>query len=111
MSNEFKGTKGPWRIDDNDPTFQHVASDTYHQIRGGDGHFDRVNGSGFGISGILSIHDANLIAAAPDILEALQDMLSGWKYIRDQHGDLYGVGWDRAQDKANTAINKALGVK
>lgn len=44
-----------------------------------------------------------------ELLEALQDMLSGWKYIREQHGDLYGVGWDRAQDKAQAAISKALG--
>ena len=53
--------------------------------------------------------NAHLIAAAPDLLEALQDILSGWKYIREQHGDLYGVGWDRAQDKATAAISKALG--
>lgn len=36
--------------------------------------------------------------------EALRDMLSGWKYIRQVHGDLYGVGWDRAQIKAETAL-------
>ena len=28
----------------------------------------------------------------------------GWKYIRESHGDLYGVGWDRAQEKADDAI-------
>ena len=36
--------------------------------------------------------------------DALRDMLSGWKYIRNTHGDLYGVGWDRAQQKAEAAI-------
>ena len=50
-----------------------------------------------------------LASAAPDLLEALQDMLSGWKHIRAMHGDLYGIGWDRAQDKAHAAISKALG--
>lgn len=35
---------------------------------------------------------------------ALLDMLSGWKYIRSFHGDLYGVGWDRAQTKAEEAL-------
>jgi hypothetical protein len=35
---------------------------------------------------------------------ALADMLSGWRYIRQSHGDLYGVGWDRAQDRAETAL-------
>ena len=37
-------------------------------------------------------------------LEALEDMNCGWKYIRESHGDLYGVGWDRAQEKADEAI-------
>lgn len=36
--------------------------------------------------------------------EALRDMLSGWHYIRANHGDLYGVGWERAQAKAETAL-------
>ncbi len=36
--------------------------------------------------------------------EALRDMLSGWIYIRGTYGDLYGVGWDRAQNKAEQAL-------
>lgn len=36
--------------------------------------------------------------------EALKDMLSGWRYIREQHGDLYGVGWDRAEEAARKAL-------
>jgi len=36
-------------------------------------------------------------------VEALKDMNCGWKYIREVHGDLYGVGWDRAQEKADDA--------
>jgi hypothetical protein len=76
-----------------------------------------VVGAGFNDDGVYftfddtTIHrgDVRLMEAAPDLLEALQDMLSGWKYIREQHGDLYGVGWDRAQDKATAAISKALG--
>lgn len=39
-----------------------------------------------------------------ELEEALKDMLSGWKYIREVHGDLYGVGWDRAQTKAESAL-------
>lgn len=37
-------------------------------------------------------------------LDALKDIRSGWIYIRQSHGDLYGVGWDRAQEKATAAI-------
>ena len=36
---------------------------------------------------------------------ALRDMLSGWRYIRETHGDLYGVGWDRAQEKSEQALS------
>jgi hypothetical protein len=53
--------------------------------------------------------NARLIAAAPDLLAALKDMHAGWLYIRSTHGDLYGVGWDRAQGKAEAAIAKAEG--
>ncbi len=31
---------------------------------------------------------------------ALEDMFSDWRYIRQQYGDLPGVGWDRAENKA-----------
>ena len=41
--------------------------------------------------------------AAEMAFEALKDMNCGWKYIRESHGDLYGVGWDRAQQKADDA--------
>jgi hypothetical protein len=55
--------------------------------------------------------NARLIAAAPELLEALKDMLSGWRYIRQDpaHRNIYGVGWDRAQEKAEAAIAKAEG--
>lgn len=48
-------------------------------------------------------------SAAPELLDALEDMLSGWVYLREHHGELSGVGWDRAQDKAEVAIAKAKG--
>jgi len=41
------------------------------------------------------------------LLAACEDLLSGWKYIRQVHGDLYGVGWDRAQQAGETAIANA----
>lgn len=42
-----------------------------------------------------------------DLREALRDMLAGWRYIRETYGDLYGVGWDRAEDKARAALASA----
>lgn len=56
-----------------------------------------------------NLANACLTAAAPDLLTALKDMLAGWRYIREHHGDLYGVGWDRAQGAAEAAIAKAGG--
>ena len=47
---------------------------------------------------------AELLPAVDALKEALRDMLSGWRYIREVHGDLPGVGWDRAQNKAEEAL-------
>lgn len=91
---DFKGTPGPW-----------TGKDMFRGVV--------LSGEGLSLSCGLASKEAKangkLALAAPDLLEALQDLLSGWKYIRAQHGDLYGVGWDRAQDKAQAAISKALG--
>lgn len=55
--------------------------------------------------------DAKFIVRAcnshDQLVEALRDILSGWRYIRESHGDLYGVGWDRAQSKAEAALDAA----
>lgn len=32
-----------------------------------------------------------------ELVSAAADALSGWRYIRRNHGDLYGVGWDRVE--------------
>lgn len=45
-----------------------------------------------------------LLKRIEELEDALRDMLDGWKYIRETHGDLYGVGWDRAQKKAEDAL-------
>lgn len=94
---KFKGSKSPWSISGD--------SEKWNRI---------VDANGDLITTCFAMQNeddanANLISAAPELLEALQDILSGWKYIREQHGDLYGVGWDRAEQKAFAAITKALG--
>lgn len=42
-----------------------------------------------------------------ELKAALQDMLNGWRYIRGSHGDLYGVGWERCEQSAEAAIQRA----
>jgi hypothetical protein len=53
----------------------------------------------------LAVMD-HLDARERRLREALEDMLSGWRYIREQHGDLDGVGWDRAEDSARAALSE-----
>lgn len=96
---EFKGTEGNWKVIDGKSSGKQVISESAPKTR--------MNVASCG--GQRRDENANLISAAPDLIEALQDMLSGWKYIRAQHGDLYGVGWERSEQKAIAAIAKALG--
>jgi len=42
-----------------------------------------------------------------DLLAAAKDALYGWQYIRQNHGDLYGVGWDRVEEGLAKAIAKS----
>lgn len=46
---------------------------------------------------------ARLSAVIEAMDAALSDLLAGWVYIRTHHGDLYGVGWDRAQEAGERA--------
>lgn len=106
---DTKFTPGPWSVWTSN-SYRRIGSDStgvevcYGAVQR-DGHPDLCFPNG-GFTG----PDARLIAAAPELLEALRDMLSGWNYIRSMHGDLYGVGWDRAQGKAESAIAKATGA-
>lgn len=43
------------------------------------------------------------------LIDAMSDMLSGWRYIRASYGDLYGVGWERAQEKVERALESLTG--
>ncbi len=108
MNEPENHTPGPWRIDN--CAMEHrkdllSQNDGYHYIEAGRGFY----GEGFDLSGYLSLADLRLIAAAPELLDALKDMAAGWRYIRRVHGDLSGVGWDRAQYGAEAAIAKVEG--
>ena len=88
MKNEFKGTPGPWT--------------------GKDVGICKQDDAGLQLGFIMTFNDerraycaanAHLIAAAPELLEALQDALHAY----DKHGEHYE--WDFAR----AAIAKALG--
>jgi len=52
------------------------------------------------------------IKQALDLAEdALDDLYNGWLYIRETHGELCGVGWDRAESKAEKALDAVRAAK
>lgn len=103
---EFKGTPGPW-----------VADKTSRAV----GPISRNDDQSYGIlmpvawvefdtEVEIQASNQNLIAAAPELLEALKELISGYEDREKSgmfdmlvHGDLI--------EKANVAINKALGEK
>ncbi len=91
----FKGTPAPWAILDDIECNRPTASETYHHIGAGKWFHDDYSNTGFGLSGYMSIHDARLITAAPDLLEALIEL----RKLVAHH------------DQADAAINKALGCE
>ena len=91
---EFKGTPGPWGIMDDDGELKIVQSGSIEYGRGWKSYS--------GICSEVSDQDnANLIAAAPELLEALINLVD---VVDDMvHGP--------STDAAHAAINKALGEK
>ena len=94
---EFKGTRGPWNYRDDEPEWVTDSNDNIAVARvtcyNTDANAQHAN--------------AKLIAASPELLSALQQLLE----IYDDHS---GKVWTtsskrRALDNARAAVNKALG--
>lgn len=88
---DFKGTKGPWEIG------HYVKS--YVFGKNGKKHI-----AALGIDEEEEdVANALLVAAAPDLLEALQEIRNHLNSIKKYSNDQYFI------DKADLLINKALG--
>lgn len=86
--NEFKGTPGPWVIGGNEGSKLSVNADPYFVALVDEGYSQEAN--------------ARLIAAAPELLEALTVTLDEIGYwLSQQKPDL--------KEKIDSAIAKALG--
>lgn len=95
---EFKGTTGPWYVTTGDSNIPDVTN-----ISGAEIAYMSEWPAGEHAS------NANLIAAAPELLEALRQLRD---YVEDMHSAQYGHHWkDESHPMflASVAINKALG--
>ena len=98
-----KYVKGPWILDDG--AHDDLVDAEYHFIDAGSGCI-ATDEPGFGIAGCMSIHDARLMAAAPDLLEALQDLIGWVPSSSHWHTDAPM----KTLERARAAIAKATGV-
>jgi hypothetical protein len=94
----IKHTPGPWRYDRRNPS----PTTGEHMIAGGKpGYLAEVRDCG---SGDI-VGNARLIAAAPDLLAALQDIVDAYQ----KHFDAMPVAWQTYDNIARQAIEKATG--
>ncbi|WIF73782.1 hypothetical protein QN092_07895 [Proteus vulgaris] len=97
---EFKGTPAPWLTDRNNCHSGHIA--TVHGCENND--WVEIWPTDWHESESVQEANAHLIAAAPELLEALIELTESAKEAIDGLGDL-----SDAIDTAKAAIAKALG--
>ncbi|WOB87337.1 MULTISPECIES: hypothetical protein [unclassified Providencia] len=97
---EFKGTPAPWLTDRNNCHSGHIA--TVHGCENND--WVEIWSTDWPESESVQEANAHLIAAAPELLEALIELTESAKEAIDGLGDLAD-----AIDTAKAAIAKALG--
>ncbi|WP_024530235.1 hypothetical protein [Serratia fonticola] len=89
----FKGTPGPWELHQEDGEISIRQAGTTECGPGWSSYTQIA-------TELNNIHDANLVVAAPELLESLQEVVAA----------LAELGFDGpAERKAQEAINKALG--
>lgn len=94
-----KHTPKPWR--QYAPEIDGYRERDYRTIVGGKG----LRSDGFQITGFISEEDAQLIAAAPELLEACQQMVAAFEY---SGSSLVGAEY-MAKESIKAAIAKATG--
>lgn len=92
---EFQGTKGEWGIMMDDDEIKIIQSSSFENGVGWCSYVAICNE-------VQCSEDAHLIAAAPELLEALQLLLNSWS-----NGSSKDIS--NAERKARSAISKALG--
>jgi len=104
MGTETTEQSGP------DEAIVHTPGPWYMRQRSGPGHITSEVCYGDSdeciTDGVYNMADARLIAAAPDLLEALEDCLACISWDELSHGRLFSAG-----NAARDAIEKATGVR
>lgn len=103
MKKEFKGTPGPWIA----YGITQVATKKghYHILPENAPQTDEYTIAKNSWEALLEA-DADLIAAAPELLESLQDMVEAWGNVIPQ---LKPLKYEKVYLQAKEVINKALG--
>lgn len=89
---EFKGTQGEWQVLESRDVHAAVVSPGIATV----------------CMDIENPHDARLIAAAPELLNALEELVD-WQNGPPLLGPKWEPGWNNAMSMARAAIAKALG--
>lgn len=115
MKKEFKGTKGEWRVYEYDDTV--VVSDIEHngmvtEVHTPDKYCNHLaycnDGTHWGEDIEVAKANAQLIASAPELLKALQNLMEGVANLPPLTV-ISGV-LEKEYKEAEKAINKALGL-
>jgi hypothetical protein len=101
-------TPGPWKLDPQDALDEHgkpLYEGEYHGIAAGCEYHCNPNDIGFCLSGLMGLDDARLIAAAPELLDALKYCVENIQGIADGT-DIPSIA---IREAALAAITKATG--
>lgn len=106
---DFKGTPGPWRSDEQETlsggTVFYIAQDDNAKYTP---NYSDVSQTCSGELKHIQKANAQLIAAAPELLEALQNIIAGYEH-KSSCGMFDMLCHGDEIESANAAIKKALG--
>ncbi len=104
---DFEGTSGPWEIIERNGELVVIQSKSFQELTCAVSYISIANE-------LQCQEDASIIAAAPELLEALQKYMSAVEQMNEAMSDGYNVQGAMsalvgAEDMAKAAIKKALG--
>lgn len=109
-------TPGPWREYApsiwNEAHTELIEQENYRYVEGGKGYFCRngdATGDGFGLAGSIRPVDARILAAAHQMLEALDALIQQISNREDDHGERFAPEILHACAVGEAAIRKARG--